>query len=48
MTASPLLLAQADHVILLRDGKATARGTHKELMATSAAYRDTVVRGRAS
>jgi ABC-type multidrug transport system fused ATPase/permease subunit len=45
MTASPLLLDQADTVILLTDGKATARGTHKELMATSTAYKHTVVRG---
>ena len=48
MTASPLLLDQADAVILLTDGKATARGTHRELMATNAAYKDTVVRGEAS
>ena len=48
MTASPLLLDQADTVILLSDGIATARGTHKELMATSTAYRDTVVRGEAT
>ena len=48
MTASPLLLDQADAVIFLTDGKATARGTHKELMATSTAYKDTVIRGEAS
>ncbi|HEX7536132.1 MAG TPA: ABC transporter ATP-binding protein [Dermatophilaceae bacterium] len=48
MTASPLLLDQADAVILLTDGKATARGTHKDLMATSTAYRNTVIRGEAS
>jgi len=48
MTASPLLLDQADTVILLTDGLATARGTHKELMATSTAYRHTVVRGEGS
>ena len=47
MTASPLLLDQADAVILLADGVAAARGTHKELMATSTAYKDTVVRGEA-
>ncbi|MEP7034771.1 MAG: ABC transporter ATP-binding protein [Actinomycetota bacterium] len=45
MTASPLLLDTADAVILLTDGKATARGTHRELMATSTAYKDTVIRG---
>ena len=48
MTASPLLLDQADAVIFLTDGKATARGTHKELMATSTEYKDTVIRGEAS
>jgi ABC-type multidrug transport system fused ATPase/permease subunit len=48
MTVSPLLLAQADAVILLTDGKATAQGTHKELMATSTAYKDTVLRGEGS
>jgi ABC-type multidrug transport system fused ATPase/permease subunit len=48
MTASPLLLDQADDVILLEDGTAAAQGTHRELMATSTAYRDTVIRGEAS
>jgi ABC-type multidrug transport system fused ATPase/permease subunit len=48
MTVSPLLLAQADAVILLTEGKATAQGTHKELMATSTAYKDTVLRGEGS
>ena len=48
MTSSPLMLDQADAVILLADGKAAARGTHKELMATSPAYKDTVVRGGAT
>jgi len=48
MTASPLLLDQADAVILLTDGRATAQGTHKELMATSTEYKHTVVRGEAS
>ncbi len=45
MTASPLMLDQADAVILLVDGVAAAAGTHKELMATSPAYRHTVFRG---
>jgi ABC-type multidrug transport system fused ATPase/permease subunit len=48
MTASPLILDQADTVILLSDGVATARGTHKELMATSTAYKGTVDRGEAT
>jgi len=45
MTASPLLLDQADDVVFLENGRASARGTHHELMATCPAYRDTVVRG---
>ncbi|NMM25630.1 MAG: ABC transporter ATP-binding protein [Phycicoccus sp.] len=48
MTSSPLMLDQADAVILLTNGMAAARGTHKELMATSPAYKDTVVRGGAT
>ena len=48
ITASPLLLDQADAVIFLTDGKAAAQGTHKELMATSTAYRNTVIRGEPS
>ena len=48
MTSSPLLLDQADAVILLANGIAAARGTHKELMATSTAYKDTVIRGEAT
>ncbi|WP_270886250.1 ABC transporter transmembrane domain-containing protein [Pedococcus sp. 5OH_020] len=43
-TASPLLLAQADDVVLLEGGLATARGTHRELLE-HAAYRQTVLRG---
>ena len=45
MTASPLLLHHADDVVLLEDGKATARGRHVDLLASSAAYRSVVVRG---
>ncbi len=45
MTASPLLLHHADDVILLEDGKATTRGRHVDLLASSAAYRSVVVRG---
>jgi ABC-type multidrug transport system fused ATPase/permease subunit len=48
MTASPLMLDQADAVILLSDGVAAACGTHKELMATSPQYQQTVDRGEAS
>jgi len=35
-------IALADEVVLLADGRITARGTHAELTATSAAYRDIV------
>jgi len=35
-------IALADDVVLLADGHVTARGTHAELTATSAAYRDIV------
>jgi ABC-type multidrug transport system fused ATPase/permease subunit len=43
-TASPLLLGQADEVILIEDGLATARGTHRELLEHPA-YRHVVIRG---
>jgi ABC-type multidrug transport system fused ATPase/permease subunit len=45
MTASPLLLDHADHVVHLVDGQVAAQGTHRELMAASPAYRRTVTRG---
>ncbi len=45
MTASPLLLDRADHVVLLVQGRVLATGTHHELMATEPTYRRTVVRG---
>jgi ABC-type multidrug transport system fused ATPase/permease subunit len=35
-------IALADEVVLLVDGRVTARGTHDELMRTSASYRDLV------
>ena len=43
-TASPLLLGQADEVVLLEDGLATATGTHRELL-DHPAYRHIVIRG---
>lgn len=43
-TVSPLLLGQADEVVLLEDGLATARGTHRELL-DHPAYRHIVLRG---
>ena len=45
MTASPLLLDQADRVLFLQDGIVTARGTHHELLHTNPAYRAVVIRG---
>jgi ABC-type multidrug transport system fused ATPase/permease subunit len=45
MTSSPLLLDQADHVVLLAGGRVAAEGSHRELLARSRAYRRTVVRG---
>lgn len=43
-TVSPLLLGQADNVVLLEDGLAIATGTHRELLAHPA-YRHIVIRG---
>jgi len=45
VTSSPLVLDRADDVVLLEDGRATERGTHRELMHRSATYRNVVVRG---
>jgi ABC-type multidrug transport system fused ATPase/permease subunit len=45
MTASPLLLDHADHVLFLEGGEVTAEGTHRELLASTPAYRSTVIRG---
>ncbi len=45
MSASPLVLDQADRVLFLRDGVVEARGTHHELMQHHPAYRAVVVRG---
>jgi ABC-type multidrug transport system fused ATPase/permease subunit len=45
-TVSPLVLGQADEVVLLEDGLVTARGTHRELLADPEhpAYRHIVIR----
>ncbi len=43
-TTSPLMLDAADEVALLEDGRIVARGTHTELLETSAAYRAVVTR----
>lgn len=44
VTASPLMLAQADSVVWLDDGKVSAIGSHEELLATVSTYRYTVTR----
>jgi ABC-type multidrug transport system fused ATPase/permease subunit len=46
-TVSPLVLGQADEVVLLEDGLVTAHGTHRELLADPdhPAYRQIVIRG---
>ncbi|MEU1506540.1 ABC transporter ATP-binding protein [Kitasatospora sp. NPDC005748] len=41
---SPLLLDQADRVVLLQGGRAVAAGRHRELMRTEPAYRAVVTR----
>ncbi|SDP34960.1 ABC-type multidrug transport system, ATPase and permease component [Pedococcus dokdonensis] len=43
-TVSPLLLGQADEVVVLEDGLATLTGTHRELL-DHPAYRHIVIRG---
>ena len=45
MSASPLILDQADEVVYLEHGRAVAVGTHRRLMAELPAYRRTVTRG---
>ncbi|OFE14845.1 multidrug ABC transporter permease [Humibacillus sp. DSM 29435] len=45
MSASPLLLDQADQVVYLEEGRVAASGTHRRLMSELPAYRRTVTRG---
>jgi ABC-type multidrug transport system fused ATPase/permease subunit len=45
MTASPLVLDQADRVLFLVDGRVAAAGRHRDLLGTVPAYRDAVTRG---
>lgn len=45
MTASPLLLDDADRVLFLQDGVVAAAGRHHELLHTNSAYRAVVTRG---
>ncbi len=44
LATSPLLLDQADRVVLVRDGRAAAAGSHRELMRDEPAYRAVVTR----
>lgn len=44
-TASPLVLGEADEVLLVEHGVVTATGTHHELLAGHPAYRSIVTRG---
>ncbi len=46
-TTSPLLAEQADTVILVIRGKAVARGSHRDLLATDGRYADVILRGSA-
>jgi len=45
VSASPLVLDQADRVLFLADGRVVASGTHRELLQADVGYRDTVTRG---
>ena len=45
VTSSPLLLDQADRVVLVDAGRVAAEGTHRELLRANAHYRETVTRG---
>lgn len=45
MSASPLLLRRADHVIFLDGGRVAASGTHSDLLAGPSTYRSVVLRG---
>lgn len=44
VTASPLVLDQADRVVFLAGGRVAAQGTHRELVQTNPAYRFAVTR----
>ena len=45
VTASPLVLDQADRVHYIVGGRVASSGTHRELLHADAGYRDTVTRG---
>ena len=44
VSASPLVLDQAERVVFLEGGRVTAAGTHRELLSSAPAYRATVAR----
>ncbi|WP_367123258.1 ABC transporter transmembrane domain-containing protein [Streptomyces phytohabitans] len=44
LTSSPLLLDRADHVVLVRDGRVAASGSHRELLGADPRYRAVVTR----
>jgi ABC-type multidrug transport system fused ATPase/permease subunit len=44
-TTSPLVLDQADRVVLVSAGRVVAEGVHRELLRSDPRYRDTVTRG---
>jgi ABC-type multidrug transport system fused ATPase/permease subunit len=43
LTTSPPLLAAADRVVLIDEGRIAAEGTHADLAATDARYREAVL-----
>ncbi|KGN32874.1 ABC transporter permease [Knoellia sinensis KCTC 19936] len=45
VTASPLVLDRADHVLVVEEGVATISGTHRDLVRNNPAYRRIVLRG---
>jgi ABC-type multidrug transport system fused ATPase/permease subunit len=45
VTTSPLVLDQADRVVLIAGGRVVAQGSHRELLSTNSDYSDTVTRG---
>jgi ABC-type multidrug transport system fused ATPase/permease subunit len=48
VSTSPLVLDQADTVVLIADGVVQAAGKHRGLLRTHPAYRDVVTRGEAA
>ena len=48
VSSSPLVLDQADSVVIIADGNVQAEGKHRELLRTHPAYRDVVTRGEAA